>query len=52
METTNTISDSVKGSSTNDSRRKYNFTDKKKKTKKLKTMMDITRNAKKDIKLK
>lgn len=52
METSNTISDSVKGTSTNNSRRKYNFTAKKKKAGKLKTMMDVTRNAKKDIKYK
>jgi hypothetical protein len=50
METTNSISSNVNGTSINDSRRKYNFTNKKKKTKKLKTMQDITRNAKKNTK--
>ena len=46
METSSSIGSDVKGTSINDSRRKHNFTPKKKKkVKKLKTMMDVTRNA-------
>ena len=47
MVTTNTIGGHMKGTSINDSRRKYNLKNKNKK-KKLKTMMDLTRNAKKN----
>lgn len=47
MVTTNTIGGPMQGTSINDSRRKYNLKNKKKK-KKLKTMMDLTRNAKKN----
>ena len=47
METTNTIGGPMQGTSINNSRRKFNLKDKKKK-KKLKTMMEVTRNAKKN----
>jgi len=51
METSNSTGGPMQGSSTNSSRRTYNMKSKKKKVK-MKTMMDITRNGKKNIKLK
>ena len=48
METSNSPGGPVQGTSTNDNRRKYNFTAKKRKKKKMKTMMDVLRNAKKN----
>jgi len=52
METSNTTGGPMQGSSINSSRRQHNIKRKKKKKVKMKTMMDITRNGKKNIKLK
>ena len=52
METSNSTGGKVQGTSINSTRRKYNFIKGRKKKKKMKTMMEITRNAEKGIKLK